>query len=75
MRYGIVLGFVAAGVWATAAFAQDCCAGSKRGERIRYNEESGSSLEAKAWTRVSAPPPFVASSDAPAPAPADTKRR
>jgi hypothetical protein len=54
MRFRLVLGFAAAGLWAASAFAQDCCAGSR--DRGSYKEESGSSLEAKAWMRVSAPP-------------------
>jgi hypothetical protein len=54
MRYALVLGFAAAGLWAAPVFAQDCCAGSK--DRGSYKEESGSSLEGKAWTRASVVP-------------------
>ena len=63
MRYGLVLGCVAAaGLWAASAFAQDCCAGSKV-DGGRYKQESGSSLEAKAWMRISAPPASIRGSD------------
>jgi hypothetical protein len=50
MRFGLVLGLVAAGAWVTAAFAQDCCAGSK--DRGSYKEESGSSQQHQNYGRA-----------------------
>jgi hypothetical protein len=61
MRFGLVLGCLAAGLWAASAPAQDCCAGSKGGERLK--EESGSWLEANARIRVLAPPASMRGSD------------
>jgi hypothetical protein len=74
MRYGLVLGVAAAGLWAAQVFAQDCCAGSKV-DGGRFKEERGGSLETGAWLQVSAPPAIVAATKPDISVPAGTAPR